>query len=112
VAHVRPGDGAVRKVAQRVRRSSRRRSWSGTGMLLGLFVGWRSSPDARGNTTQFRMHLRMSGPCSFLILKSVGDRQPEVDNFAAALERRAEAGIAAAGAPDVRPTSEHPRAES
>jgi len=36
------------------------------------------------------MHLRMSGPLSSLILKSVGDRQPEIDSFSAALKRRAE----------------------
>jgi hypothetical protein len=32
----------------------------------------------------------MSGPLSALILKSVGDRQPEIDGFSAALKIRAE----------------------
>jgi hypothetical protein len=36
------------------------------------------------------MHLHMSGPLSPLILKSVGDRQPEIDAFSAALKRGAE----------------------
>jgi len=39
------------------------------------------------------MHLRMSGPLAPLILKSVGDRQPEIDTFSAALRARAEQGI-------------------
>jgi hypothetical protein len=38
----------------------------------------------------FRLHLQMSGPLSSLILKSVGDRQPEIDSFSSALKRRAE----------------------
>jgi hypothetical protein len=32
----------------------------------------------------------MTGPLSRWIVKSVGDRQPEVDSFAAALKARAE----------------------
>jgi hypothetical protein len=32
----------------------------------------------------------MSGPLSSLILKSVGDRQPEIDSFSLALKVRAE----------------------
>jgi hypothetical protein len=40
---------------------------------------------------EFRMHLRMSGPLSSLIIRSVGDRQPEVDRFTTALKSRAEA---------------------
>jgi hypothetical protein len=32
----------------------------------------------------------MSGALSSLIIKSVGDRQPEIDSFAAALKARAE----------------------
>ena len=32
----------------------------------------------------------MSGPMLGMILKSVGDRQPEVESFAAALKNRAE----------------------
>jgi hypothetical protein len=33
------------------------------------------------------MHLRMTGPLAPMILKSVGDRQPEVDSFCAALRQ-------------------------
>lgn len=45
---------------------------------------------ALGERAEFRMHLAMSGPLLPMILKSVGDRQPEVDSFSAALKRRAE----------------------
>jgi hypothetical protein len=36
------------------------------------------------------MHLEMSGPLSGLIGRSVGNRQPEIDAFAAGLKRQAE----------------------
>jgi hypothetical protein len=36
------------------------------------------------------MRLRMAGPLSGLIEKSVGDRQPQIDSFSAALKARAE----------------------
>lgn len=91
-AHVRLGDGAVRTVPQRIAvlDAPRRMEWVG-GLPLGLFVGRRTftvTPSATG--TEFKLHLHMSGPLSSLILKSVGDRQPEVDSFSAALKRRAE----------------------
>jgi len=91
-AHVRLGDGAVRRVPQRVTalEAPTRMEWTG-GLPLGLFVGKRTftlTPTAAG--VEFRMHLHMSGPLSSLILKSVGDRQPEIDSFSAALKRRAE----------------------
>jgi uncharacterized protein YndB with AHSA1/START domain len=91
-AHVRLGDGAVRRVSQRIVELEPpcRMTWVG-GLPLGLFVGRRTftvTPTARG--VEFRMHLHMSGPLSSLILKSVGDRQPEIDRFSAALKRRAE----------------------
>jgi hypothetical protein len=91
-AHVRLGDGAVRAVTQRVTalEAPAHMEWVG-GLPLGLFVGRRSfsvTPCASG--VEFRLHLRMSGPLSPLILKSVGDRQPEIDSFSAALKRRAE----------------------
>lgn len=97
VAQVRLGNGVVRSVAQRVVefQPPHRMTWQG-GLPLGLFVGRRTftlTPDANG--VEFRMHLQMSGPMSSLILKSVGDRQPEIDNFAAALKRRCEAPQAA-----------------
>ena len=92
-AHVRLGDGAVRAVPQRVTalEAPTRMEWTG-GLPLGLFVGRRTftlTPTPSG--VEFRMHLHMSGPLSSLILKSVGDRQPEIDSFSAALKRRAEA---------------------
>jgi hypothetical protein len=40
--------------------------------------------------TNVHMHLKMSGPLASLILKSVGDRQPEIDSLTSALVRRAE----------------------
>jgi len=91
-AHVRLGDGAVRVVPQRVVEFEppRRMVWQG-GLPLGLFVGRRTftvTPVADG--VEFHMHLRMSGPLSPMILKSVGDRQPDIDRFSAALKRRAE----------------------
>jgi hypothetical protein len=91
-AHVRLGDGAIRRVAQRVEvfEPPHRMEWVG-GLPLGLFVGRREftvTPLHAG--TEFRMHLYMSGPLSSLILKSVGDRQPEIDRFSVALKHRAE----------------------
>ena len=92
IAHVRLGDGAVRRVPQRVQafEPPRRMEWVG-GLPFKLFVGRREftvTPMEGG--TEFRMHLYMSGPLSSLILKSVGDRQPEIDRFAISLKARAE----------------------
>jgi len=86
VAHVRLGDGAVRRVPQRVTllEAPTRMQWTG-GLPFGLFVGRRTfTVVPRGNGAEFRMHLAMSGPLASLILKSVGDRQPEIDGFSAA----------------------------
>lgn len=91
-ATVRLGSGAIRSVPQRVTafEAPRRMQWTG-GLPLGLFVGRRTfTVTPAGGGTEFRMHLEMSGPLSPLILKSVGDRQPEIDSFSAALKRRAE----------------------
>jgi hypothetical protein len=64
--------------------------WVG-GLPLGLFVGRRTFTVApRPGGSEFRLHLQMSGPLATLILKSVGDRQPEVDSFSEALKQRAE----------------------
>jgi len=92
VARVRLGSGAVRAVPLRVTAldAPSRMEWIG-GLPFGLFTGRRTftvTPAARG--VEFRLHLEMSGLVSPLILKSVGDRQPEVDSFAAALKARAE----------------------
>ena len=91
-AHVRLGSGVVRKVPQRISASEplRRMEWTG-GLPFGLFVGRRTftvTPAADG--TQFEMKLQMTGPLSRWILKSVGDRQPEIDTFAQSLKLYAE----------------------
>lgn len=93
-AHVRLGDGAIRAVTQRVTLVEARTCmvWEG-GLPLGLFVGRRTftlTPVDQGKAVEFRMHLHMSGLLSSLILKSVGDRQSEIDGFSAGLKRRAE----------------------
>ena len=91
-ARVRLGSGVVRNVPQRVTafEPPGRMEWTG-GLPLGLFVGRRTFtivPVSGG--AEFRMDVRMSGPLAPLILKSVGDRQPEIDRFSAALKQRAE----------------------
>jgi uncharacterized protein YndB with AHSA1/START domain len=93
VARVRLGDGALRRVPMRVSRfeAPTRMDWIG-GLPLGLFVGRRTftvTPSA--GRSEFRLHLEMSGLLSSLISRSVGDRQPEVDSFSAALKRRVQA---------------------
>jgi uncharacterized protein YndB with AHSA1/START domain len=91
-AHVRLGDGAVRRVGQRVQvfEAPRRMEWTG-GMPFGLFIGRREfTLTSVPNGTDFRMHLYMSGLLAPMILKSVGDRQPEIDRFSAGLKRKAE----------------------
>jgi hypothetical protein len=91
-AHVRLGDGAVRAVSQRVTQleAPKRMVWEG-GLPLGLFIGRRTfTLHPAGSGVEFRMHLHMSGAVSPLIIKSVGDRQSEVDRFSQALKRRAE----------------------
>jgi uncharacterized protein YndB with AHSA1/START domain len=92
VARVRLGDGALRRVPMRVTRfeTPTRMEWVG-GLPLGLFVGRRTftiTPSA--GRSEFRLHLAMSGLLSPLIARSVGDRQPEVDSFSAALKKRVE----------------------
>ncbi|HEY2163871.1 MAG TPA: SRPBCC domain-containing protein [Gemmatimonadaceae bacterium] len=92
VARVRLGDGALRRVPMRVSRFEvpSRMEWLG-GLPLGLFVGRRTfTVTPRAGKSEFRLHLEMSGLLSPLISRSVGDRQPEVDTFSAALKRRVE----------------------
>ena len=61
------------------------------GLPLGLFVGRRTfTLTATPGGAQFRLHLHMSGVLAPLILKSVGDRQPEIDSFSSALKLRCE----------------------
>ena len=91
-AQVRLGNGAVRPVRQRViaLEAPTRMEWVG-GLPLGLFVGRRTfTLTPVSGEVEFRMHLHMSGLLSPMILKSVGDRQPEIDRFSAALKHRAE----------------------
>lgn len=91
-ARVRLGDGAIREVPLRVTEftAPSRMQWTG-GMPFGLFVGVRTLTVASdGAGARFRMHLRMSGPLAPAILRSVGDRQPEIDRFSAALKQEAE----------------------
>jgi uncharacterized protein YndB with AHSA1/START domain len=93
VARVRLGDGALRRVPMRVSRFEvpSRMEWLG-GLPLRLFVGRRTfTVTPRSGGSEFRLHLEMSGLLSPFISKSVGDRQPEVDSFSAALKRRVEA---------------------
>ena len=91
-AHVRLGDGAVRKLPQRVTlaEKSMRMEWT-SGLPFGLFVGRRTfTVTPVPNGAEFRMHLQMSGLLSGPIVKSVGDRQPEIDKFSSSLKLRAE----------------------
>jgi hypothetical protein len=92
-ARVRLGNGAIRSVSMTVTRFDplSRMEWTG-GLPFGLFVGRRLFTLApRDGLTEFRMDLRMTGPLAPLIIRSVGDRQPEVDSFSAALKAHAEA---------------------
>jgi uncharacterized protein YndB with AHSA1/START domain len=94
-ARVKVGSGAIRTVTMRVTafEPPSRMEWTG-GLPLGLFVGRRTfTVVPREGTCEFRMHLHMSGPLAPLILKSVGDRQPEIDSFSAALRAHAERGF-------------------
>ena len=92
-ARVKLGNGAVRSVAMTVTQFDpvSCMEWTG-GLPLGLFVGRRLFTLAsRDGRTEFRMRLRMTGLLAPLIIRSVGDRQPEVDSFSAALKAHAEA---------------------
>jgi len=92
-ARVKVGGGAIRSVGLRVTAfdaASHRMEWTG-GMPFGLFVGRRTlEVKPRDGGSEFRMHLRMTGPLAGMILKSLGDRQPEIDSFSAALKVRSE----------------------
>ncbi len=91
-ARVKVGSGAIRRVPMRVTafEAPSRMEWRG-GLPLGLFVGLRTfTLVPRDGVVEFRMHLRMSGPLAPLILKSVGDRQPEIDSFSSALRAHVE----------------------
>ena len=91
-ARVKVGGGAIRRVPMRVTafETPSRMQWTG-GLPLGLFVGVRTfTVTPRDGVVEFRMHLRMSGPLAPLILKAVGNRQPEIDSFSSALRAHVE----------------------
>lgn len=99
-ARVRLGSGAIRRVGLVVTAldDPQRMEWT-PGMPFGLFVGKRTfTVVPKGRGTEFRLHLEMKGLLLPLILKSVGDRQPEVDSFSAALKSRAESLVSRAQA--------------
>jgi hypothetical protein len=91
-ARVKVGGGAVRTVPLRVTafEAPSRMEWTG-GLPLGLFTGRRILTVTPGNgAVEFAMLVRMSGPLAGLMVKSVGNRQAEIDGFSAALKVRAE----------------------
>jgi uncharacterized protein YndB with AHSA1/START domain len=91
-ARVKVGSGAIRTVPLRVTAfaAPSRMEWTG-GLPLGLFTGRRTlTLTSRGGGTEFQMLVQMSGPLAGLIVKSVGDRQSEIDGFSAGLKARAE----------------------
>jgi hypothetical protein len=63
--------------------------WTG-GLPFGLFVGRRTLTVLAHDGSLFRMELSMTGPLAPLILKSQGDRQPDIDAFSACPKRYAE----------------------
>jgi uncharacterized protein YndB with AHSA1/START domain len=89
---VRLGNGAVRRLSLKLTdyEPGARMVWTG-GLPLGLFVGTRTlTVSRRDGRTDFRMALSMTGPLAPLILKSLGDRQPDIDAFSAGLKKFAE----------------------
>jgi uncharacterized protein YndB with AHSA1/START domain len=92
-AHVVLHEGVVRPVSVRVTalEPPQRMVWTG-GLPLGLFTGRRtfSLTPREGGIVEFTMHLQFSGPLAPLIAKSLGDRQPDIDAFAAGLKGWAE----------------------
>lgn len=67
-----------------------RMAWS-SGMPLGLFKGERTfTLTAKGEQTEFSMREAFTGPLSGLIGRSIPDLQPDFEQFAADLKKRAE----------------------
>jgi hypothetical protein len=58
--------------------------WTG-GLPLGLFTGRRifTLTPRDGGLVAFSLELRFSGPMAGPIVRSLGDRQPDIDAFAA-----------------------------
>jgi uncharacterized protein YndB with AHSA1/START domain len=91
-ARVKVGSGAIRTVPLRVTAfdAPSRMEWTG-GLPLGLFTGRRTlTVTSRDGGAEFQMLVQMSGLLAGLMVKSVGDRQTEIDGFSAALKARAE----------------------
>jgi uncharacterized protein YndB with AHSA1/START domain len=91
-ARVKVGSGAIRTVPLRVTtfEPPTRMDWTG-GLPLGYFTGLRIlTVTPKDGQTEFRMVVCMSGPLAPSIVKSVGNRQKEIDGFSAALKEYAE----------------------
>jgi hypothetical protein len=92
-AHVVLHGGKVQPVTVRVIELEplQRMVWQG-GLPLGLFKGLRmfSLTPRDGGTVEFTMQLKFTGMLSGLIAKSLGDRLPDIDAFAASLKKWAE----------------------
>ena len=92
-AHVNLGKGVIRKVGVCVTEfePGHRMVWTG-GMPFGLFTGRRTfTLEAQDSgLVEFKMHLHFSGLCAGPISRSLGDRQPDIDAFAAGLKKYAE----------------------
>jgi hypothetical protein len=92
-AHVVLHGGKVQPVTLRVTELEpmRRMVWTG-GLPLGLFTGRRtfSLLPHDGGAVEFTMYLNFSGLLSGPIARSLGDRQPDIDAFAAGLKKWAE----------------------
>lgn len=89
-AKVSPGRAFPVKVTQF--EPNRRMVWSG-GMPLGLFVGARTYEltQRSAGDVEFSMREAFSGLLAPLITRSIPDLQPDFDQFAADLKKRAEA---------------------
>ncbi|MEZ5356187.1 MAG: SRPBCC domain-containing protein [Bryobacteraceae bacterium] len=91
-AKISPGRGFPVKVTEF--EPARKMVWS-SGMPLGLFRGERTftlTPSGDG-VVQFRMREVFQGLLSPLIERSIPDLQPTFEEFAAALQKRAEGGV-------------------
>ena len=94
-AHVNLGKGVVRPVGVRV--TALRGApdwcmeWTG-GLPFGLFTGRRlfTLAPRDGGVVEFSLELHFSGPMSGPIVRSLGDRQPDIDGLAAGLKKAAE----------------------
>ena len=98
MAHVVLHGGKLQPVTVRVIEWEplQRMVWKG-GLPFGLFTGLRTftiKPQG-GGMVEFVMGLRFTGLLSGPIAKSLGDRQPDIDAFAAGLKKWADAHVGA-----------------